>query len=61
MKKMNLYYDVEPEALIFLTPSEHKKIDSCCKRISEAMKGKKHSEKTKRKMSEAHEEFRRCD
>lgn len=54
LKEMNLYYDVEPEALIFLTPSEHKKIDSCCKRISEAMKGKKHSEETKRKMSEAH-------
>lgn len=54
LKEMNLYYDVEPEALIFLTPSEHKKIDSCCKRLSEAMKGKKHSEETKRKMSEAH-------
>lgn len=54
LKEMNLYYDVEPEALIFLTPSEHKKIDSCCKRISEAMKGKKHSEETKRKMSETH-------
>lgn len=40
LKEMGLYYDVEPEALVFLTPSEHSKIDSCCKRRSEALKRK---------------------
>ena len=53
LKKMNLYYDVEPDALIFLTREEHIKIDSRCKRISKAMKGKKLSEECKRKLSEA--------
>ena len=53
LKEMNLYYDVEPEVLIFLTPSEHSKIDSRCKRVGEARKGKKHSEEAKRKISEA--------
>ena len=53
LKEMNLYYDVQPEALIFLTPAEHRKIDSKCKRHGEAMKGKKHFDETKRKMSEA--------
>lgn len=47
------YYDCEPEELIFLTPTEHRKIDSMCKRDSEAMKGKKHSEETRKKISEA--------
>ena len=47
------YYDCEPEELIFLTPTEHRKIDSFCKRMSEAKKGKKFSEEHKRKMSEA--------
>ena len=41
LKEMNLYYDVEPEALIFLTKSEHSKIDSFCKRMSEANKNRK--------------------
>lgn len=54
LKEMNLYYDVEPEALIFLTPSEHGKIDSHRKRNGEARKGKKHSEACKQKISEAH-------
>ena len=49
---MGLYYDVEPEALIFLTKAEHSKIDSYCKRIGETHKGKKHSEETKKKISE---------
>lgn len=56
LKEMNLYYDVEPEALIFLTKDEHNKIDSKRKRLSEykkGKKGKKHSEETKRKISEA--------
>lgn len=47
------YYDVEPEALIFLTREEHNKIDSRCKRYGEAMKGKKFSKEHKRKMSES--------
>lgn len=47
------YFDIPPEDLIFLTPSEHNKIDSYCKRNGEVRKGKKHSEKTKRKISEA--------
>ena len=36
LEEMGLYYDVEPEALIFLTKSEHSKIDSKCKRHGEA-------------------------
>lgn len=51
------YYDVQPEDLIFLTVAEHRKIDSKCKRIGKTMKGKKHSEETKRKMSEAHKDW----
>jgi len=47
------YFDVEPEELIFLTRAEHRKIDSFCKRVSEANKGRKHSEESKRKSSEA--------
>lgn len=50
---MNLYYDVEPEALIFLTKEEHCKIDSACRRRGEAIKGKKFSEEHKRKLSES--------
>lgn len=46
------YYDVPPSELIFLTHKEHSKIDSRCKRIGKALKGKNHSEETKRKMSE---------
>lgn len=34
------YFDVSPEELIFLTPNEHRKIDSYCRRNSEARKGK---------------------
>lgn len=30
------YYDVSPEELIFLTPTEHRKVDSACKRIGDA-------------------------
>ena len=44
LKDMNLYYDVEQEALIFLTHKEHHKIDSFRKRQSEAHKGQKKSE-----------------
>lgn len=47
------YFDVSPEELIFLTVVAHNKIDSRCKRMSEARKGKKHSEEAKRKISEA--------
>lgn len=40
-----IYFDRPPEELIFLTKSEHRRLHS---------KGMKHSEKTKRKMSESH-------
>ena len=55
LKERGEYYDVSPEELIFLTKSEHHKMDSKCKRISEARKGKKRrplSEETKKKISE---------
>ena len=35
------YFDVSPEELIFLTRAEHRKIDSKCKRQSEALKNHK--------------------
>ena len=44
LKKTSLYYNVEPEALIFLTKKEHQK---------QKHAGKKCSDETKRKMSEA--------
>ena len=47
------YFDVEPEELIFLTRAEHRKIDSFCKRCSEAQKGKSLSEEHKRKIAKA--------
>ena len=47
LKEMNLYYDVEPEALIFLTRAEHSRVDSRCRRYSEAMKGRKPSHSKK--------------
>lgn len=53
LKERNEYFDVQPEELIFLTREEHCKIDSFCKRIGEAHKGKKLSEETKKKISEA--------
>lgn len=53
LKERGEYFDVSPEELIFLTKSEHCKIDSKCKRVSEALKGKKFSEEHKRKISRA--------
>lgn len=65
---MKMYYDVEPKDLIFLTKSEHSgmhnklrgQTEEARAKISAANighpapnKGKKHSEETKRKMSEA--------
>ena len=47
------YYDVPPSELIFLTKSEHRKMDSMCKRRGEAQKGKKHSEEAKGKIGRA--------
>lgn len=38
--EMGEYFDVPPEELIFLTKSEHSKIDSKCRRHSRTMKGK---------------------
>lgn len=63
LKEMNLYYDIQPEALIFLTRAEHSSLHNKGKKrkefseehkrkISEAKKGKRHSEETKRKISE---------
>ena len=40
LKERGEYYDVSPEELIFLTSTEHHKIDSACRRIGESMKGK---------------------
>lgn len=40
LKERGEYYDVSPEELIFLTPTEHSKIDSMHKRRGEATKGK---------------------
>ena len=40
LKEMNLYYDVQPEALIFLTQADHNKIDSRRRRLSEAHESK---------------------
>ena len=34
LKEMGLYYDVEPEALIFLTKKEHCKVDSFRRRMT---------------------------
>ena len=54
LKEMNLYYDVEPEALIFLTRKEHCKVDSFCRRIGNIEKRHgPHSEETKRKIGKA--------
>lgn len=57
LKEMGLYYNVEPEALIFLTKEEHRKIDSKCKRISEANKGRPAHNKRKVKCVETGEIF----
>lgn len=40
LKDMGLYFDVDPEALIFLTHKEHCNIDFYCKRNSKVHKGK---------------------
>lgn len=62
LKKMNLYYDVEPQALIFLTRKEHLQEHMNCvgwkerkEKISEnnAWKGKHLPESTRKKISES--------
>lgn len=40
LKDRGEYYDRPSEEFIFLTKAEHNKVDSRCKRMSEAMKGK---------------------
>ena len=47
----NWYFDVEPNCLIFLTPSEHNSLHHKCRPAWN--KGKKLSEDYKRKMSES--------
>lgn len=44
LKKFNLYWNRPANELVFLTPSEHRKLH---------LKGKKFSEETRRKMSES--------
>ena len=41
LKERNEYFDVQPEELIFLTPIEHRKINSFCKRMSESLINRK--------------------
>lgn len=53
LKEMNLYYDVQPEALIFLTRADHRKIDSANKRMSESKKGNPCSEEHKMRIAQA--------
>lgn len=48
---IGIYFDRPPEELIFLTSAEHNSLHN--KGKSSGMKGKRHSEETKRKMSEA--------
>ena len=54
---LDMYWHRPPEELIFLRKSDHHKLHSKCeqhrRKISEARKGKHHSEETKRKMSES--------
>ena len=51
---LNMYYDRPPEELIFLTKSEHMSLHTKGKSTwNKGKKGKRHSEETKRKMSEA--------
>lgn len=47
--KLGMYYNVQPEALIFLTEKEHKSLHLQGKQL---YKGKHHSEEWKRKASE---------
>ena len=49
---LGMYYDRPPEELIFLTKAEHQRLHNVGK--SSPMKGKHHTEDTKRKMSESH-------
>lgn len=53
LKERGEYYDVSPEELIFLTREEHDRMDSKCRRHSEARKGKKHSDEAKRRIGKA--------
>lgn len=51
LKKYCLYYNRNPEELIFLTESEHHRLHTFCDK--HPLYGKHHSAETKRKMSEA--------
>ncbi len=49
---LGVYYNRPPEELIFLTQSEHQRLHNVGK--PSHIKGKHHSEETKKKMSESH-------
>lgn len=59
LKKHNDYYNVSPNELIFLTPSEHMRIhhqgnkNQMYGKVTKGYTGKKHSDITKKKMSES--------
>ena len=55
--KYNWYFDVEPNCLIFLTKTEHRKIDSRCKRVGEANKRRPAHNRRKVKCVETGEIF----
>ena len=60
LKMHDMYYNRPYYELIFLTPSEHRRLhginvsDETRKKMSEANKGRTFSEETRRKMSESH-------
>lgn len=60
LKMHDMYYNRPYYELIFLTPSEHQRLHNMNKskesrkKMSEAHKGKHHTEETRRKISEAH-------
>lgn len=57
LKRAGWYYNRKASELIFIRRSEHNcnpELHIGCRGMSKAMKGKHHSEETKKKMSEAH-------
>ena len=66
LKEMGLYYSRPANELIFLPPSEHSslhhkgkpKSEEHRRKIGDKRRGQKHTEETKRKMSENHADYR---